>query len=62
MSQGAPKLGWCWYGNPHTWLGSATAHPVRSAWRESAAARPFGRAAAPIRGRGRTGSRYARRG
>ncbi|MFG2056226.1 DUF5701 family protein [Micromonospora sp. NPDC048930] len=29
ISQGAPKLGWCWYGNPHTWLGSATAHPVR---------------------------------
>nr|WP_241825441.1 DUF5701 family protein [Micromonospora sp. CB01531] len=27
---GAPKLGWCWYGNPHTWLGSATAHPVRA--------------------------------
>jgi hypothetical protein len=22
-SQGAPKLGWCWYGNPHTWLGPA---------------------------------------
>ncbi|MGR6322745.1 DUF5701 family protein [Micromonospora soli] len=30
ISQGAPKLGWCWYGNPHTWLGSATAHPVRT--------------------------------
>lgn len=29
ISQGAPKLGWCWYGNPHTWLGSASAHPVR---------------------------------
>jgi hypothetical protein len=29
ISQGAPKLGWCWFGNPHTWLGSATAHPVR---------------------------------
>ncbi|WP_307848913.1 DUF5701 family protein [Micromonospora sp. U56] len=29
ISQGAPKLGWCWYGNPHTWLGSATARPVR---------------------------------
>ncbi|MEH1012736.1 DUF5701 family protein [Micromonospora sp. CPCC 206060] len=25
ISQGAPKLGWCWYGNPHTWLGSASA-------------------------------------
>lgn len=24
ISQGAPKLGWCWYGNPHTWLGSAS--------------------------------------
>ncbi|MFG1649271.1 DUF5701 family protein [Micromonospora sp. NPDC049275] len=30
ISQGAPKLGWCWYGNPHTWLGSASAHPVRA--------------------------------
>lgn len=29
ISQGAPKLGWCWYGNPHTWLGSATARPER---------------------------------
>ncbi|SCL15538.1 hypothetical protein GA0070624_0749 [Micromonospora rhizosphaerae] len=29
ISQRAPKLGWCWYGNPHTWLGSASAHPVR---------------------------------
>ncbi|MGK5632394.1 DUF5701 family protein [Streptomyces sp. URMC 123] len=25
ISKGAPKLGWCWAGNPHTWLGSATA-------------------------------------
>lgn len=24
ISQGAPKLGWCWTGNPHTWLGSAS--------------------------------------
>ena len=29
ISQGAPKLGWCWWGNPHTWLGSASANPVR---------------------------------
>ena len=29
ISQGAPKLGWCWFGNPHTWLGSASARPVR---------------------------------
>lgn len=29
ISQGAPKLGWCWYGNPHTWLGSASAWPER---------------------------------
>lgn len=21
ISRGAPKLGWCWAGNPHTWLG-----------------------------------------
>lgn len=25
LSQGHPKLGWCWEGNPHTWLGSASA-------------------------------------
>lgn len=24
ISQGKPKLGWCWAGNPHTWLGSAS--------------------------------------
>ena len=25
ISGKAPKLGWCWDGNPHTWLGSASA-------------------------------------
>ncbi|WP_430542616.1 DUF5701 family protein [Streptomyces iconiensis] len=25
ISQRAPKLGWCWAGNPHTWLGVASA-------------------------------------
>lgn len=25
ISEGAPKLGWCWDGNPHTWLGLASA-------------------------------------
>lgn len=25
ISQRAPKLGWCWQGNPHTWLGMASA-------------------------------------
>jgi hypothetical protein len=24
ISKGAPKLGWCWAGNPHTWLGTAS--------------------------------------
>jgi Family of unknown function (DUF5701) len=24
ISDGRPKLGWCWAGNPHTWLGSAS--------------------------------------
>lgn len=24
ISQNRPKLGWCWAGNPHTWLGSAS--------------------------------------
>ena len=25
IGQGAPKLGWCWDGNPHSWLGTASA-------------------------------------
>jgi hypothetical protein len=25
ISEKAPKLGWCWEGNPHTWLGTASA-------------------------------------
>lgn len=25
VSRGAPRLGWCWEGNPHSWLGSASA-------------------------------------
>jgi hypothetical protein len=24
LSKGRPRLGWCWAGNPHTWLGSAS--------------------------------------
>ena len=24
VSDGRPRLGWCWAGNPHTWLGSAS--------------------------------------
>jgi hypothetical protein len=24
VSRGHPRLGWCWAGNPHTWLGSAS--------------------------------------
>ncbi|HET8661651.1 MAG TPA: DUF5701 family protein [Micromonosporaceae bacterium] len=24
VSAGRPRLGWCWAGNPHTWLGSAS--------------------------------------
>jgi hypothetical protein len=24
LSGGKPRLGWCWAGNPHTWLGSAS--------------------------------------
>ena len=24
ISRGHPRLGWCWAGNPHTWLGSAS--------------------------------------
>ena len=25
ISKGAPRLGWCWAGNPHTWLGAGSA-------------------------------------
>lgn len=25
LSKNAPRLGWCWGGNPHTWLGMASA-------------------------------------
>ena len=25
ISKGAPRLGWCWEGNPHTWLGAGSA-------------------------------------
>ena len=24
ISRGKPRLGWCWAGNPHTWLGAAS--------------------------------------
>ena len=24
ISKGRPRLGWCWAGNPHTWLGTAS--------------------------------------
>lgn len=29
FSKGAPRLGWCWAGNPHTWLGAASASQRR---------------------------------
>lgn len=25
VSKGSPRLGWCWAGNPHTWLGAGSA-------------------------------------
>ncbi|MGK5639145.1 DUF5701 family protein [Streptomyces sp. URMC 126] len=31
ISKKAPKLGWCWAGNPHTWLGMASAAGRRTA-------------------------------
>ncbi|MGW1890386.1 DUF5701 family protein [Streptomyces sp. NPDC002004] len=31
ISRRAPKLGWCWEGNPHTWLGMASAGGRRAA-------------------------------
>ncbi|MFJ8542762.1 DUF5701 family protein [Streptomyces sp. NPDC093586] len=30
ISRKAPKLGWCWAGNPHTWLGMASAGSRRA--------------------------------
>nr|WP_157857446.1 DUF5701 family protein [Streptomyces yerevanensis] len=30
ISQKTPKLGWCWEGNPHTWLGMASAGDRRA--------------------------------
>ncbi len=30
ISKNAPKLGWCWDGNPHTWLGVASARERRA--------------------------------
>ena len=30
ISRGAPKLGWCWQRNPHTWLGMASAGARRA--------------------------------
>jgi hypothetical protein len=30
LSKGAPRLGWCWGGNPHTWLGMASAGARRT--------------------------------
>lgn len=31
ISKGAPRLGWCWEGNPHSWLGAASADALRLA-------------------------------
>lgn len=42
ISRAAPKLGWCWAGNPHTWLGMASAAGRAAA----AAGDPAGRAVA----------------
>ena len=39
ISERAPKLGWCWDGNPHTWLGVASAAADGSPARPSAPAR-----------------------
>lgn len=30
LSRGSPRLGWCWAGNPHTWLGSASCKERRA--------------------------------
>ncbi|QIZ36462.1 DUF5701 family protein [Saccharopolyspora sp. ASAGF58] len=31
ISQNAPKLGWCWEDNPHTWPGTASPAARRAA-------------------------------
>ncbi|MGH3368551.1 MAG: DUF5701 family protein [Nocardioidaceae bacterium] len=31
VSRGAPRLGWCWAGTPHTWLGASSASARRAA-------------------------------
>jgi hypothetical protein len=31
INRHAPKLGWCWEANPHTWLGMASAGCRRAA-------------------------------
>jgi hypothetical protein len=31
VSKGAPRLGWCWAGNPHTWFGAGSASARLSA-------------------------------
>jgi hypothetical protein len=40
ISQNAPKLGWCWEGNPHTWLGMASASTRTGSLDEPSAGRP----------------------
>lgn len=36
ISERAPKLGWCWDGNPHSWLGVASAAGRRAPGRRTA--------------------------
>jgi hypothetical protein len=45
LSEGRPKLGWCWAGNPHTWLGSASCTTRVGAALPSLAADPDARRA-----------------
>lgn len=40
ISERAPKLGWCWDGNPHTWLGVASARSRVSPAHAEPSARP----------------------
>lgn len=55
-NRNAPKVGWCWAGNRHTWLGFATAADRTAAWSEQ---RPTAAARATLRvrdkGRERSG-------
>lgn len=48
ISQNAPKLGWCWERNPHTWLGMASAHDRRPSRQTVTHASVYGSSDPPV--------------